>query len=101
MKTIRSIYALAAILAFSVFVSCDSDDDAVAQNSIADIASGNQDLSMLTQALDRAGLVSTLDASGSFTVFAPTNAAFNTFLENNGFDSIDDVPEIGRASCRE
>lgn len=45
--------------------------------TIAEIAQGNDDFSTLVTALDTAGLVSTLnDSEGNFTVFAPTNAAF-------------------------
>ncbi len=44
--------------------------------SIAEIAAGNPDFSTLVAALDAAGLVETLSAEGAYTVFAPTNAAF-------------------------
>ncbi|MDQ3031203.1 MAG: fasciclin domain-containing protein [Myxococcota bacterium] len=50
-------------------------DAAMAGNSIVDIAAGNPDFSMLVAAATRAGLVETLGA-GEFTVFAPTNDAF-------------------------
>ncbi len=43
-------------------------------------------------ALQKAGLVSALQADGPYTVFAPTNDAFNTFSVANGFTSLDDVP---------
>lgn len=47
-----------------------------AMPSIAAIAAGDENFSTLVTALDAAGLVGTLDGEGSFTVFAPTNAAF-------------------------
>lgn len=37
-------------------------------------------------------MASTLGASGSFTVFAPSNAAFTQFLADNGFANLNDVP---------
>jgi len=40
------------------------------------IASGNADFSTLVTAVQAAGLVETLQGAGPFTVFAPTNAAF-------------------------
>ena len=43
---------------------------------IVDIALADPDLSSLVQALVEADLVSSLDTTGPFTVFAPTNAAF-------------------------
>ncbi len=46
-------------------------------NDIVDIAAGNPDFSTLVAALGAAGLVDTLRGDGPFTVFAPTNAAFD------------------------
>ena len=45
-------------------------------NTIVDIASSNSNLSTLVQAIEVAGLTDALSSDGSFTVFAPTNAAF-------------------------
>ena len=45
--------------------------------NIVEIASGNPDFSTLVTAVKAAGLVDTLSGSGPFTVFAPTNEAFN------------------------
>nr|WP_244244639.1 fasciclin domain-containing protein [Marinilactibacillus kalidii] len=41
---------------------------------------GNEDFSILVTALQKAGLVETLQGEGPFTVFAPTNAAFEALL---------------------
>jgi uncharacterized surface protein with fasciclin (FAS1) repeats len=41
------------------------------------VASGNPDFSTLVAAVKAAGLVETLSSEGPFTVFAPTNAAFD------------------------
>lgn len=46
-------------------------------NDIVDIAAANPDFSALVAALGAAGLVDTLRGEGPFTVFAPTNAAFD------------------------
>ena len=77
-------------------VSCTDNDDAIVapiqQQTIAQIATGNPDLSSLVAALDRANLVTTLDGAGQFTVFAPSNAAFATFLQQNGFANLEAVP---------
>jgi uncharacterized surface protein with fasciclin (FAS1) repeats/nucleoid-associated protein YgaU len=45
--------------------------------TIYDILSANNNYSSLVKALDSAGLDSSLDGAGQFTLFAPTNAAFN------------------------
>ena len=44
--------------------------------TIVEIASGNEQFSTLVTAVQEAGLVDTLSGEGPFTVFAPTNAAF-------------------------
>ena len=44
--------------------------------TIVDVAAGNPDFSTLVAAVKAAGLVETLSGDGPFTVFAPTNAAF-------------------------
>jgi transforming growth factor-beta-induced protein len=47
---------------------------------IVDIALGNDDFSMLVALLQKADLVSTLQGEGPFTVFAPTNKAFEDLV---------------------
>jgi uncharacterized surface protein with fasciclin (FAS1) repeats len=47
------------------------------QGTIIDAAVSTPDLSTLTAAVKAAGLVETLQGDGPFTVFAPTNAAFD------------------------
>ena len=44
--------------------------------SIVDVATGNKDFSTLVKALKAGDLVDTLKGKGPFTVFAPSNAAF-------------------------
>jgi len=51
-----------------------------ADQTIVDIAVGNPSFSILVAALQKADLVSALQADGPFTVFAPTNAAFEKLL---------------------
>ena len=48
-----------------------------AQKDIVDIASGSKDHTTLVAALKAADLVNTLKGKGPFTVFAPTNDAFD------------------------
>ena len=60
--------------------------------TLVDLALGNPDFSILVQAVVKAGLVETL-ASGEYTVFAPTNAAFLDLLDELGptVNSLDDI----------
>jgi uncharacterized surface protein with fasciclin (FAS1) repeats len=49
--------------------------------SVVDIATSDKNFSTLVSALQAAGLVDTLKGDGPFTVFAPTNAAFEDLAE--------------------
>jgi transforming growth factor-beta-induced protein len=50
--------------------------------SIVDIATGDENFSTLVAALQAANLVEALSGEGPFTVFAPTNAAFEKLAES-------------------
>ena len=84
------------LIVFSV-QSCSDDDDNVTPppgpSNIVEIAMDTPDLSNLVAALSAAdgNLVDVL-SGGEFTVLAPTNEAFETFLTANGFMSLSDVP---------
>lgn len=94
----KKLFVPVTILALAVgttFTSCNSDDDDDMDmgSNIVELAVATEDLSSLVAAVQRAGLVDALsDASVNYTVFAPTNAAFATFLAANNFNSVDDVP---------
>lgn len=62
--------------------------------SIADIAASIPDFSTLVTALDAAGLVDTLAGEGTFTVFAPTNAAFDALPEGTVEGLLNDIPAL-------
>lgn len=62
-------------------------DDTSSGNTIVDLALASPELSTLVTALSSAGLVDTLNGSGPFTVFAPTNAAFAA-LPSGTLDSL-------------
>ena len=95
MKNLLKHYKLLSLLFVGLMtISCSDDDDSTATNpTIVDIAIATPDLSILVEALQAADgdLVSVL-SEGEFTVLAPTNAAFESFLSANGFASLDDVP---------
>jgi uncharacterized surface protein with fasciclin (FAS1) repeats len=95
MKNVMKIKNLALIVLFSVLaISCDDDNDTTpVDNTITGIAANTPDLSILVQALEKAELTTTLQASGSYTVFAPTNSAFTAFLATTPYATINDVPK--------
>lgn len=70
-----------------------SSDDAGSEDpgTIVDIAAGNEDFSTLVTAVTEAGLVETLSGEGPYTVFAPTNAAFDALPEGT-LDSLLEDP---------
>ncbi|MCB2220996.1 MAG: fasciclin domain-containing protein [Bacteroidetes bacterium] len=92
--TFGILFALVIFLA-----SCSEDDDnnnvtpqmpAPAQ-SIVDIATSNDDFSILVDALAKADLVTALQGDGPFTVFAPTNSAFEMLFEALDVNGIEDL----------
>jgi uncharacterized surface protein with fasciclin (FAS1) repeats len=93
----KKFFKTAALL-FCVSIltsSCSNSNDETTMDSpksIYELAAADSDLSSLKAAVDKAGLAATLNGSGSFTVFAPSNAAFAQFLTANGFASLNDVP---------
>ncbi|HUH75068.1 MAG TPA: fasciclin domain-containing protein [Chitinophagales bacterium] len=69
MKKLFLILSITMSLAFAKNVH--------AQGTIVDVAVGNEDFSTLITALKAADLVGALQGEGPFTVFAPTNEAFD------------------------
>jgi len=90
------------LLSVAILSSCsdDSEDPTPATTTttedldIVGTAMGSKDLSILVDALKAADgdLVGLLQGQGPFTVLAPTNTAFTTFLKDNGFAKLEDVP---------
>ena len=75
--------------------SCNLDDGntlPIPETTLADNIVSDPELSVLAAALERTNLLSTLQTGTKYTVLAPSNAAFNNFLGDKGFASIDDVP---------
>ncbi len=85
-------FFLSFLLGVSLFfVACKKEEPPKAK-TILEVAAANSELSTFLAALDRADLTSTLTSGGSFTVFAPTNAAFTAFLAANGHAKLEDIP---------
>jgi uncharacterized surface protein with fasciclin (FAS1) repeats len=99
MKTFRLLFKtlLILILSFTAFTSCNNDDETMPipiKNTIVDAVSNSSDYSILLEALQLANgnLPAVLDGEGPFTVFAPNNEAFATFLSDNNFSALADIP---------
>jgi len=59
--------------------------------TVVDIAVANSDFSILVEAVTKAGLAGALSAQGPFTVFAPTNEAFNALFKQLGVGGVKDL----------
>ncbi|MGG7644758.1 fasciclin domain-containing protein [Rhodovulum sp. YNF3179] len=70
----RTLLTTAAAVATAGLVSACAP--MASEPDIVDIAASNDQFSTLVAAVSAAGLVDTLKGDGPFTVFAPTNAAF-------------------------
>ncbi|WP_191859754.1 fasciclin domain-containing protein [Hanstruepera ponticola] len=64
------------VLILTIALTLGVTANASAQESIVEVAVGNEDFTTLVTALKAANLVSALQGDGPFTVFAPTNDAF-------------------------
>ena len=56
--------------------SSPMESASMASGTVVEVASGNPDFTTLVAAVEAAGLAETLNAAGPYTVFAPTNEAF-------------------------
>ena len=99
MKIFKNLFktVLILILSFTTFTSCNNDNETMPipiTNTIVDFVSNSPDYSILLEALQLANgnLPDVLDGEGPFTVFAPNNAAFATFLSENSFSALTDIP---------
>jgi len=60
-------------------------------STVVEIAVSNPDFSILVEAVTKANLAGALSAEGPFTVFAPTNEAFNKLFAQLGVSGIKDL----------
>tara|TARA_B100000963_G_C22576999_1_gene648917 strand:- start:83 stop:1069 length:987 start_codon:yes stop_codon:yes gene_type:complete len=78
-----------------VTISCEDDNESnlcCAGSSVVDLSSQNENLSTLVSALQLTGLEDVLSSPGSFTVLAPSNEAFDSFLNSIDATSLEDIP---------
>lgn len=71
--------------------SFEAKNSGTAAGTVVDIAVANSDFSILVEAVTKAGLAEALSAEGPFTVFAPTNDAFNALFKQLGVSGIKDL----------
>jgi len=66
-------------------------DQVLLPTDVVDIAINNSNFSILVEAVVKAGLVDALKGEGPFTVFAPTNEAFEALFTTLGVNGIADL----------
>lgn len=69
----------------------DASKNDAGAGTVVEIAVSNPDFSILVEAVTKADLVDALSATGPFTVFAPTNDAFNALFKKLGVNGVDDL----------
>jgi uncharacterized surface protein with fasciclin (FAS1) repeats len=75
--TILAISAVAAVTATGVVAGATADTPRAADKNIVETAASAGKFKTLASLLKRAALVKTLQGKGPYTVFAPTDAAFD------------------------
>jgi transforming growth factor-beta-induced protein len=84
----KSLLNLSLLMSALILINACSDDDTPQAEelteNVVEIAQSNEDFSTLVTALSEADLVGALSGDGPFTVFAPTNSAFASLLEESG-----------------
>ncbi len=96
MNYLKKLALAVIILAIPLFiVSCsdDDDDNGTSDKNIVEIAQGTPSLSILVDALVAANLTDALSGDGPFTVFAPSNAAFEK-LDPEVLNTIISTPSL-------
>ncbi|MCW3786999.1 fasciclin domain-containing protein [Plebeiibacterium sediminum] len=90
---------LSMLLFLVLLVACDDlsedshyTDDGNLEEPIYTVLKNEGEFSMYLNCVDRAGYKDVLNSSGYYTVFAPTDVAFSTYLTDNGYGSIEDIP---------
>lgn len=97
MKTtlFKSALATFAIVATVSLTSCSKEDETETpmpgSKNIVQVAQSDNQFSTLVAAIEKAGLASTLSGMGPFTVFAPTNAAFDALFSQLGVSGLSDL----------
>jgi transforming growth factor-beta-induced protein len=94
MKTslMKSGFAILSIALVTGFASCKKDNSTTpAAKNIVQVAQSDSRFTTLVAAIEKAGLTTTLQGSGPFTVFAPTNDAFNALFSQLGVSGLSDL----------
>lgn len=88
-------WSVAALSILTMAIACDIDDDAPVptEHSIAVLLANGTTVTLFTEALEMVGYLDNLDGTAEYTVLAPSDDAFEAFLEDHGYEDLEDVPD--------
>jgi len=98
-KAINIWFLLATLtLALPMLTACSDEPDSENFRTFDDemmstYLQNRQEYSEFTEIVTRAGMMSLLSTYGSYTCFAPNNAAVDLYLANRGLSSVDDLTD--------
>lgn len=90
---LKSVIVMMSMVSLSILTSCSKDEEPQVEKpkNIVEVASGDARFSILVEAVVKADLASALSGTGPFTVFAPTNDAFEVLFDQLGVSGIADI----------
>lgn len=92
----KPTYLYLIVFCFFVFIgiSCEEESDPSpnTEPDLNTIIASDPQFSLMKEAMDHANLGPTLNGSGPYTLFLPTNEAFEDYLVSEGVGSLLDVP---------
>ena len=93
MKKKIALLMLLTVTGISFMTSCKKDKTTLvpANITVTQYVESDDNFSILAQALIKANLADVLNGPGNFTVFAPTNDAFNALFEQLGVNGLSDL----------
>ena len=95
MKTKLAMITMMFLATGLIFTACNDDEDPAPEmesKNIVEVAQDAGQFDSLIEAAQKAGLADFLSTENNLTVFAPTDAAFASLLQDLGLTSLDDVP---------
>ncbi len=92
-RTYKTAAIMMSLVSLFFLSSCSEDEDEQVDQpkTIVEAASGDARFSILVEAVVKADLESALSGNGPFTVFAPTNDAFEALFTQLGISGIEDL----------
>ena len=89
----RNLFILVMMSSFSTVALAANDKaaEATPTKNVVEIAIDDARFSILVDAVSKAGLVDALSAEGPYTVFAPTNDAFEMLFKDLGISGVSDL----------